>query len=233
MLVDGLAKIATRQIRNVATIAGDLSQEKRCWFFRSGLQCYKSGGISCPCYAVLGDNRHHSIMGAGRCAAPCVADAAPILTALGASVVIVGLAGKRRVELEQFYRWSGETVVGRKELIAAVEVPIAKSHTTQVFDKFAGWDGDFADASVAMNLEWYGDRISMARVSLGGVSPLPQRAAATEKALVGVKMTDNVIRAAAEKAIQGSLPLSDNHHKCNLIVNLTERAIKNCVAQRS
>jgi CO/xanthine dehydrogenase FAD-binding subunit len=55
MLCNGLAKIATQQIRNVATIAGDLSQEKRCWFFRSGAQCYKAGGPSCPCYAVLGD----------------------------------------------------------------------------------------------------------------------------------------------------------------------------------
>ncbi|PPR60073.1 MAG: 4-hydroxybenzoyl-CoA reductase subunit alpha [Alphaproteobacteria bacterium MarineAlpha4_Bin2] len=233
MLTDGLANIATRQIRNVATIAGDLSQEKRCWFFRSGVQCYKMGGVSCPCYAVLGDNRHHSIMGAGRCAAPCVADAAPILTALGASVVIVGPTGKRRVGLEQFYRWSGETVVGRMELIAAIEVPFAKSDTTQVFEKFAGWDGDFADASVAMNLEWQGDRIMAATVSVGGVSPLPQRVTATEKALVDVDVTVNLIRAAAEKAIQGSLPLSDNQHKCNLIVNLTERAIRNCVAQRS
>ena len=73
-----------------ATIAGDLAQEKRCWFFRSGAQCYKAGGVSYPCCAVLGDNRHHSVMGAGRCAASCVIDAAPILTALDASVVIAG-----------------------------------------------------------------------------------------------------------------------------------------------
>ena len=233
MLADGLAKIATRQIRNVATIAGDLSQEKRCWFFRSGIQCYKSGGVACPCYAVLGDNRHHSIMGAGRCAAPCVADAAPILTALGATVIIVGDNGTRRVGLEQFYRWSGETVVGPAELISAIEIPTARSDTTQVFEKFAGWDGDFADASVAMYLEWNSERVVSARVSLGAVSPLPIRAGAAERALVGVELTDEAIRTAAEKTIQGALPLSGNSHKCKLIVNLTERAIQNSLAQRS
>ena len=94
-LVEGASLIATTQIRNVATLVGDLCQEKRCWFFRSAFPCYKFGGMSCPCYAVTGDNRHHSIKGARRCAAPCVADAAPILNALDAAVLIEGPTGSR------------------------------------------------------------------------------------------------------------------------------------------
>ena len=77
------------------------------------------------------------------------------------------------------------------------------------------------------------ERLVSARVSLGAVSPLPIRAGAAEIALVGVELTDEAIRTAAEKTIQGALPLSGNSHKCNLIVNLTERAIQNSLAQRS
>ena len=230
MLVDGLAKIATLQIRNVATIAGDLSQEKRCWFFRSGAHCYKAGGMTCPCYAVLGDNRHHSIMGAGRCAAPCVADAAPILTALGASVVIAGSSGRRSVPMEEFYVWSGETVVGPGEIIMEVEVPRRPFRKTQRFEKSAGWEGDFADASVAAHLEFDGTRVTAARISLGAVAPLPVRAAATEQALLGGNLSDARIRTAAEKAVRGALPLSDNRYKADLLVNLVERAVHRCLS---
>ena len=232
MLVDGLTKIATQQIRNVATLAGDLSQEKRCWFFRSGAQCYKAGGAACPCYAVLGDNRHHSIIGAGRCAAPCVADAAPILTALDASVVIVGASGRRTVSMEEFYIWSGETVVKAGEIILEIHVPRRQERTAQVFEKSAGWDGDFADASVAMQLCFDGMSITAARISLGAVAPLPVRAVSTEQAILAGDLSDTHIRAAAEKAVHGALPLSGNRYKTNLLVNLTERAIHRCLSEK-
>jgi CO/xanthine dehydrogenase FAD-binding subunit len=229
MLTDGLAKIATAQIRNVATIAGDLSQEKRCWFFRSGVQCYKAGGMSCPCYAVLGDNRYHSILGAGRCAAPCVADAAPILTALDAVVVVAGTGGKRRIPLREFYVWFGETVVRPGEIIQAIEVPRDRIRSTQAFEKSAGWDGDFADASVAVHMSWDGAALSSVRISLGAVSPLPVRAVAAETALLKNALTAETIQMAAGRTVHGALPLADNKHKSQLLVNLTERAIKRCL----
>ena len=229
MLPNGLAKIATRQIRNVATIAGDLSQEKRCWFFRSGTQCYKAGGTSCPCYAVLGDSRHHSIMGAGRCAAPCVGDAAPVLAALDATVVIASADGFRRVAMADFYVWSGETVVRPTEIIHAIEVPLTGRSQTQTFEKAAGWDGDFADASVAAVLTWQGGKLTAARINLGAVAPLPVRAEATERALLSGDLSDPAIRLAAELTVHGALPLSGNAHKTHLLVNLTERAIQRCL----
>ncbi len=231
MLCDGFAKIATRQIRNVATIAGDLSQEKRCWFFRSGAQCYKAGGASCPCYAVLGDSRHHSIMGAGRCAAPCVADAAPILAALDAKVVIASAAGTRRVDMADFYVWSGETVVKPTEIILAVEVPFPRGEQNQIYEKSAGWDGDFADASVAAVLTWRGGKLADARINLGAVAPLPVRARATENALLSGDLSAASVRLAAALAVHGALPLSGNSHKTNLLVNLTERAVQRCLGE--
>lgn len=218
--------IATQQIRNMATIAGDLSQEKRCWFFRSGLPCYKQGGASCPCYAVTGDNRHHSIMGAGRCAAPCVADLAPALTALDARVLVAGPKGQRHIGMADFYIWSGETSVSREEIILAIEVPLVTG-TTQAYEKYAQWRGDFPEASAGVRLSWDGDRLADVRISLGGVSPLPMRAVHAEQALMRqTRLDDGLIQAAARKVVYGALPLSDNASKADMVVAVTERALR-------
>lgn len=218
--------IATRQIRNVATVAGDLSQEKRCWFFRSALPCYKNGGASCPCYAVTGDNRHHSIMGAGRCAAPCVADLAPALTSLDATVVVHGPGGTRRIPMGEFYKWSGETTVAAREIIVAIEVPLLAG-ATQAYEKYAQWRGDFPEASAGVRLEWKGGSLASARISLGGVSPLPMRAVHAERALMsGKALTDELVDAAARKVVYGALPLRDNASKADMIVAVTARALR-------
>jgi CO/xanthine dehydrogenase FAD-binding subunit len=218
--------IATRQIRNVATVAGDLAQEKRCWFFRSALPCYKNGGALCPCYAVTGDNRHHSIMGAGRCAAPCVADLAPALTSLDATVVVHGPGGTRRIPMGEFYKWSGETTVAAQEIIVAIEVPLLDG-ATQAYEKYAQWRGDFPEASAGVCLEWSGDRLVSARISLGGVSPLPMRAVHAERSLInGKALTDELIKTAACKVVYGALPLRDNASKADMIVAVTARALR-------
>ncbi len=219
--------IATQQIRNVATVAGDLSQEKRCWFFRSALPCYKNGGVACPCYAVMGDSRHHAIMGAGRCAAPCVADLAPALTALNASVLVQGIGGTRRIAMEQFYRWSGQTTVLPQEIIVAIEIP-RTLHATQAYEKYAQWRGDFPEASAGVHLQWHGDALSDARISLGGVSPLPMRATYAERALLkAARVPDDAsIAAAARKVVYGALPLRDNAAKVDMIIAVTARALR-------
>lgn len=219
--------IATRQIRNVATVAGDLSQEKRCWFFRSGLPCYKNGGVSCPCYAVMGDSRHHAILGAGRCAAPCVADLAPALTALDATVIVQGAGGERRVPMGEFYRWSGETTVAPQEIIVAVEVPRVAG-VTQAYEKYAQWRGDFPEASAGVRLAWNGDKLAAARISLGGVSPLPMRAVHAERALLAAAhdLSDERIAAAARKVVYGALPLHDNAAKVDMVIAVTARALR-------
>jgi CO/xanthine dehydrogenase FAD-binding subunit len=218
--------IATQQIRNVATVAGDLSQEKRCWFFRSALPCYKNGGASCPCYAVTGDSRHHAIMGAGRCAAPCVADLAPALTALDATVVVQGPDSSRRIAMADFYKWSGETTVAPQEIIVAINVPVL-SGATQAYEKYAQWRGDFPEASAGVRLAWDGDSLTSVRISLGGVSPLPMRAVHAEQSLMhGKVLTDEWIDLSARKVVYGALPLRDNASKADMIVAVTARALK-------
>jgi CO/xanthine dehydrogenase Mo-binding subunit/CO/xanthine dehydrogenase FAD-binding subunit len=228
LLRDGLKRIATRQIRNVATLGGDLCQEKRCWFFRSGKQCFKHGGATCPCYAVAGDSRHHAILGAARCAAPCVADAAPVLVALDAHLIAAGPTGTRAIPAARFYRWSGETVLAADEILIEVEVPRRPRATA--YEKFALWEGDFAEASVAVALEIAGGRIAQARVALGGVSPLPARAKSVEAALIGSVPDAASFAGAAARALRGALALRDNRFKTALLPALVERALRRAAA---
>ena len=142
--------------------------------------------MTCPCYAVLGDNRHQSIMGTGRCAAPCIADAAPILTALDAVVIVAGTAGERRIPMQDFYVWSGETRVAANEIIRGIEIPRDPTPSTQHFDKVAGWDGDFADASVAINLSWDGAHLATAWCHRTAAGPgNPNRSGAVGRRPVG------------------------------------------------
>ena len=223
-LVKCIETIATAQIRRVATMAGDLCQEKRCWFFRSAFPCYKLGGATCPCFAVLGDNRHHSINGAKRCAAPNPSDLAPLLSSLDAQAKIVGRSGVRHVPIETLYLWSGLTQVGKDELIEAIEIPIP-ADTTFAFEKFGLRQGDFAEASVAVRAEWTGQKVRALRIFAGAVSPLPLRANKAEALLTGTALESEIIAQAAATIVEGSLPLDDNQYKVPLLINLTKQAL--------
>lgn len=223
-LVKCIEAIATAQIRRVATVAGDLCQEKRCWFFRSAFPCYKLGGATCPCFAVLGDNRHHSINGAKRCAAPNPSDLAPLLSSLDARAIIVGRSGVRQIPIEGLYLWSGLTKVGKDELIEAIEIPIS-ADATFAFEKFGLRQGDFAEASVAVRAEWSGRKICALRIFAGAVSPLPLRAGKAEALLTGTALEPEIVTQAAATIVEGSLPLKDNQYKVPLLINLTKQAL--------
>lgn len=223
-LVSCINLIATPQIRRVATIAGDLCQEKRCWFFRSAFPCYKLGGPTCPCFAVLGDSRHHSINGAKRCAAPNPSDLAPLLSSLNARALVIGPSGKRSIPVEELYLWSGLTKIGGDEVIEAIEIPLVPD-TTVAFEKFGLRQGDFAEASVAVQAQWADDVVSALRIYAGAVSPLPLRARKAETLLTGTRLEPDAVAEAAATIVEGSLPLGDNQYKVPLLINLTKQAL--------
>lgn len=224
-LAKGASLIATQQIRNRATVAGDLCQEKRCWFFRSATPCYRFSGPACPCYAVLGDNRHHSILGAGRCAAPCVADLAPMLSCLDAEVVTAGPDGGRRIPVEQLYVWAGETVLGSAELITHIEIPQPHEQSSFHYEKYARWRGDFAEASAGVRLTGTKTNLTEVAIVMGGVAPMPARATRSEDMLRGATLTPEAIEMAAAAAVFGALPMKDNRYKAALLVSVVSRAI--------
>ncbi len=226
ILRQAISLIATNQVRNMATVGGDLCQQKRCWFFRNGVPCYKNKGASCPCFAVLGDNRHHSIIGAERCNAPCPACLAPVLTALDAVAIIAGPNGARHVSMNEFYKWSGEPAMSSGEILVAIDIPQAAQKRSSSFAKFAMSKGHFAEASVAVSLGVENGVISAARIALGAVSPFPERAKEAEASLVGRQASAEVFAEAARKTVIGALPLSRNDHKIDLVVALSEQALE-------
>lgn len=228
MLRQGFASLATRQIRNVATLGGDLCQQKRCWFLRGGRQCYKHGGMTCPCYAVTGDSRHHAIMGAGRCAAPCVADAAPILASLGAVLHAIGPGGMRQIAMAKFYRWSGETDLAADEILTDISIPLHSdplARSFQNFEKFADWQGDFAEASVATSITFRQGVVSDASIAFGGVAPLPMSARKIEDMLRHKVLDAEAVVQAASVSAFGALPLRDNAAKVPLLQSLVKRSL--------
>ncbi len=224
-LCAGVELIATRQVRNRATVAGDLCQQNRCWFFRSARPCYRFAGPTAPCYAVCGDNRHHSILGAGRCAAPCVSDLAPMLSALRAEVVATGRRAERRVPVAMLYRWAGQTVLAPDEWITSIEwvpQPGAAFH----FAKYMRWKGDFAEASVAAYLQGTRRRLTAAGLALGGVAPGPHVPRKAEATLLGGPLTRERINASAAAVVEGALPMKDNAYKAGLAIAQARKAIE-------
>lgn len=225
MVVEAIGQLATPQIRNMATVGGDLCQQKRCWFFRSALPCYKLKGATCPCFAVLGDSRNHAILSTERCNAPCPADLAPVFAALGATAVIASPAGERRVPMDGFYRWSGEPDIAPGEILTAIEIPVRRPTTATAFEKFALSKGYFGVASVAVSLDLAEGVMRRVRVAMGSVSPFPERARGAEELLEGARPTPALIAEAARATVTGALPLKPAAYKTGVLVGLTERAL--------
>jgi CO/xanthine dehydrogenase Mo-binding subunit/CO/xanthine dehydrogenase FAD-binding subunit len=228
VLADTVARIASAQLREVATVGGNLCQQKRCWFFRNGFDCYKRSGPTCPCYAVEGDHRfHHAVLGAHRCQAVTPSDLATTLLALDARIVVQGPAGQREVAVDAFYTGPGETVLSAGEIVRAVRVPAAARTARHAYEKLALWHGDFAvvAAAVSLRLAETGDRIHTARVALGALAPRPWRAGAVERALTGAPVAHESLRRAARAWVTQAHPLRRNGWKIDAASGLVERAL--------
>jgi CO/xanthine dehydrogenase FAD-binding subunit len=228
VVTEAVASIASPQVRAVATVGGNLVQAKRCWFFRSGFDCYKRGGVTCPCYAVQGDHRfYHAAVGAHRCQAVTPSDLATALLALDADIVI-GRAGaaERVVGSSSFYTGPGETVLQDGELVLRVRIPKAGAARRAAFEKLGLWQGDFAVASAAVAAAIDADgRWREARVVLGALAPTPWRAKATEAALEGqVFRPDTFRRALDDELDREGHPLERNAWKLDAAAGLAAKA---------
>ena len=227
LVAEAVASIASPQVRAVATVGGNLVQAKRCWFFRTGFDCYKRGGATCPCYAVQGDHRfYHAAVGAHRCQATTPSDLATALLALDADVVIGHPGGERVVPIASFYSGPGETVLGASELVLRVRVPKAAAARRAAFEKLGLWQGDFAVASAAVAAAIDADgRWRDVRVVLGALAPTPWRATATEALLEGQVVTPDALRRALDKELDRvGHPLERNAWKLDAAAGLAAKA---------
>jgi xanthine dehydrogenase YagS FAD-binding subunit len=229
VLAQAAHSVAAPQIRNVATLGGNLCQEVRCWYYRyprsigGPITCLRKG--SGACLAIKGDNRYHAIMNAKKCVAVCPSDTAVALTALDARLVIAGSKGLRTLSVPEFYHSLGNRLA-EDELVREVEIPVRANAGRQVFSKFTLRKPiDFAIVSVAVVLTLDGAICTDARIVLGAVGPAPVRATAAEATLIGQPVSAELASLAADVALAGAKPLSGNGYKIEIAKTLVQRAI--------
>ena len=220
---------ASAQIRNMATVGGNLLQRTRCVYFYDddGSRCNKrSPGQGCD--AIEGFNRMHAILGASAsCVATHPSDMCVALAALEAVVHLRGAGGERSLRLTELHRLPGaqpqlETMLEAGELITAVELPPLGFATRSTYRKVRDRSSyAFALVSVAAAIELEGDTVRDVRLALGGVAPKPWRARKAEQALKGRAATQESFRAAADAELADAAPLVHNAFK----VELTRRTI--------
>ena len=232
MLAGLLEELATHQIRELATVGGNLLQEKRCAFYRNGFNCYKRGGWTCPCYAVQGDHRfHHAVIGGHRCQAVTPSDLATGLLALDAVVHSAAPAPRasRQRTIDELYAGPGEADLTKGELLTTVEVSAAARARPAAFEKLRLYAGDFAVCSAAVSLELADDgaTIADARIALGAVAPKPYRANRSEKRLIGANLQDgDALKEASWVWAEDTHPLIGNGWKVEATCGLLHRALQ-------
>ncbi|MBO0902771.1 FAD binding domain-containing protein [Jiella sonneratiae] len=224
-VAEALLSGASAQLRNAATLAGNLMQRTRCAYFYDTASACNKRMPGAGCDAVGGENRAHAVLGwSDHCIAVHPSDLCVALTALGAIVEIAGTAGRRDVPIADFYRLPGETpeketALAAGEMVVAVRLPAdaaafaANQRYLKVRERTSY---AFALASAAAALTIADGRIVEARVALGGVAPVPWRAVAAEAALAGAAPERAAFERAAEAAFAEARPSGDNAYKIEL-----------------
>jgi len=221
--------VASPEIRNMGTLGGNLCQDVRCWYYRyphhmgGRMLCLRKG--TGPCHAVKGDNRYHAILGAKKCFVVCPSDTAIALSALRAEIDVVGEKGKRTLPVEEFFKPLGNALE-KGELVKEIRIPDSPAGCRQAFLKFTERRPiDFAVASVAAVIRMQDARCVEARVFLGGVAPMPWRAAAAEECLLGKSIDPSAAEEAARASVAGAKPLRGNAYKIEIVKALVKRAV--------
>lgn len=234
VLARAAGAIATPQIRGAATVAGNLCQTNRCWFLRSGFDCYKRGGTGRPCYAVTGDHRYfHAVVDGGRCQSVTPSDLATVLVALDGELVLQRRGGHRVARAEAFFTGPGETCLRRGEIVVSIRVPAAARARHAAWDKLQLTSDGFAVASACASLRTDADGcIRAARIVLGGVSGTPWRARDSEAMLIGWSVGSIDADRAAEAWIRRAHPLPDNRWKLDATAGLLRRVLGEALGRR-
>jgi xanthine dehydrogenase YagS FAD-binding subunit len=232
LLAEGAELAASPQIRNQGTIGGNVSQDARCWYYRSGWKCYRAGGNICFADTPTAINREHAILGADRCVAVNPSDTAPALIALDAKMVIRSTKGERVVDAEDYFIGPGiditrMTVLKPGELLTAIRVPATWAGSHFYFEKIRDrqvWD--FPLVNIASAAVFNGGNIDRIRIAVNGVAAHPVRLKEVEAAVQGKPRNEETAGMAGNMAVQGAQPLRYNGYKVPLMRNLVKRAIR-------
>jgi len=235
-LAEAAGGAATPQIRHMATLGGNLAQRPRCWYYRlEEFDCRKKGGADC--FAREGENRFHAIFDSDLlccCVHPSATGTA--LLAYGARLETVSPRGKRTLAIEDFFfrptdDATRENTLGPGEIIVAVALPAPAPGSRAVYRKLKekeSFDWPIVEACVTLTLS--GGVVGNPRVVLGSVAPTPRRCPEAEKVLAGARPSEDLVRRAAEAAVQSARPLGQNAFKVRLARVELERALREAFA---
>jgi xanthine dehydrogenase YagS FAD-binding subunit len=229
VLAEAAGSVATPQIRNAATLGGNLCQRPWCWYYRNGFPCFKAGGNQC--FSINGENQFHAIFGGGPSFIVHPSDTAPALVALDAKFHIVGPKGERTLDAADFFvlpkqNAARENVLAEDEVLASVEFPESRGGMHSLYHKVMdreAWTHAVVSAAVVLDIDKGTCR--KARIVLGGVAPIPWRVSEAEKLLVGQKITPELAAKAAEASVAGATPLAKNKYKVPLTREIVARSI--------
>jgi xanthine dehydrogenase YagS FAD-binding subunit len=231
LLAQAAELVASPQIRNQGTIGGNVSQDTRCWYYRSGWPCYRAGGDICYADSPEGRNREHAILHADRCVAVNPSDSAPALIALDAKFVIRTRKGERVVDAEDYFIGPDIDITRLHilrpgDLLTAIRIPSTWAGAQFYFEKIRDrnvWD--FPLMNVASAMLTSGDRIDRIRIAVNGAAARPLRLRAVEDAVRGKPRNVATGEMAGKLAVQGAIPLQFNAYKIPLMRNLVKRSI--------
>lgn len=232
LLADAAAKVASPQIRNTGTLGGNICQDTRCWYYRSGVDCYRAGGDTCYADTPEGMNREHCLFGADRCVAVSPSDTAPALVALDATMVVVNSEGEKTYKAEEFFigpdvEITRMTVLKKGDILTAVRIPTTWAGATFYFEKVAdrnSWDFPLVNVAAAMKIN--GDIVEDIRIASSGIQCIPRRLTVVEEVVRGNPRNEETAKLAGKSASRGATPLNFNHFKIPLLENLVTRAIR-------
>jgi xanthine dehydrogenase YagS FAD-binding subunit len=229
VLAEAAASVATPQIRNAGTLAGNVCQRPWCWYFRNGFPCYKAGGSQC--FSVTGENQFHAIFGGGPSFIVHPSDTAPALVALDARFHIVGPSGERTLAAADFFKLpkenaARENALNEDEVLASVEFPAATAGARSTYHKVLdreAWTHAVVSAAIVLDMD--NDVCRSARIVLGGVAPIPWRVPEAERLLTGQRVTPEITARVAEAAVAGANPLAKNKYKVPLTREIVQRTV--------
>ncbi|MCE2455595.1 MAG: FAD binding domain-containing protein [Gemmatimonadetes bacterium] len=239
LLAEAAGHVATPQIRHQGTIGGNLAQDTRCWYYRSGWPCYRAEGNTCYASSSQSMNREHCIMGRSRCVAVNPSDTAPALIALDAKLTVLREGrGEPKAEIydaEDFFIGPATditrmTVMRPGDLLSAIHLPDYWAGATHYYEKVRDRNSwDFSLVTVAAAFKVSDGVIRDARISVNGVAPFPVRATAAERIATDTGGGEAVATEAGEAAVAGARALRHNDFKIPLMRNLVRRAVRSAV----
>jgi xanthine dehydrogenase YagS FAD-binding subunit len=222
-------EVGTPQIRNQATVGGNLNQRPRCWYYRNEeFVCFKKGGNQC--FSPAGENQFHAILGGGPSYIVHPSSLAVPSVAYGATFRLAGPKGERMVAAADYFTLPRqslrmENVLAPDELLTHVILPapggVRSGHYEVRYKESHDWPIAFATVLLTMN----GATVQSARVVMGAVAPIPWRSPAAEQALAGKTINEETAAGAADAALKDARPLSQNAYKVDVAKVAVKRAI--------